>query len=456
MASKITWRSGLWLTFIVVTAIRAIWWGFEPPLERGLIASAVIAVFIVGWHFALVRFMTQQTAGAIELAAATNPDQVRATINQLIAEGRYALLLRPQVAGDLPPDQFAAARGRLEVAAALVPGGHVEQGPRVLSHELDGAPPGLVHVPSFWVDRDPVTNKQFQQFVSAGGYVHAALWEAKAQLLVPRFLDRTGQPGPAFWRDGHYAPGTEELPVVGVSWYEALAYARWVGKRLPSDKQWLKVASWPVPLGNNAVGLATTGSSHLAQRRYPWGDQFEAARANLRPGGCGQLAPVGEYSAGSSNNGVHQLLGNVWEWTSDEFEHLPSEIAASRALSPAGQLAVALKVTRGGAFDTDLDGQSAAELIHADCPLTRAPNIGFRCALSWSDILPASALAGYHPPPAATWLMPENPLQARVRREIEVSHNRERNYLRNCNAEIDTSLECAAGSSDSCPRQSNL
>jgi iron(II)-dependent oxidoreductase len=461
MARTFSWRSAVWLLLIVAVADSAIWWGFEPPLGRGIVASIFVAVFIVGWHFALLRYLAPPHGVTLDTSDCVDPERVRNAIKQLIDEGRYALLLRPQVAGDLPPDQFAAARQRLETAAALVPGGHVEQGPRVLAHDFDGAPPSLVHVPSFWIDRDTVTNKQFQRFVAAGGYAQAALWESDAQPLVSRFVDRTGLPGPAFWHAGAYTPGTEEQPVVGVSWYEALAYARWAGKRLPTDAQWLKVAGWPIPLAtavaDKSVSIAgqpvaaesgSARTNHLAHHRYPWGDHFDAARANLRPGGCGQLVAVGEYSAGSSSHGVNQLLGNVWEWTSDEFEHLPSEIAASRALSKAGQMAVSLKITRGGAFDTDLDDQSAAELIHAECPLARVPNIGFRCALGWNDILPASALAGYQPPPAATWLMPVNPQQARVRQEI-AAHQRERNYLRNTLDETDDSLGCAAGSSDS-------
>lgn len=427
------------LLLVVTAAISGIWWGFDPPLVRGIVVSVVVAIFLVGWHLVLLKYLSPKTFVQLDDFGTVEEQQVRTAIANLIDEGRYALLLRPQVAGDLPPDQFAAARQCLETAAALVPGGQVEQGLRILTHDLDGAPPSLIHVPSFWIDRHTVTNRQYQRFVAAGGYAQASLWEPEAQPLIARFLDRTGRPGPAFWQDGAYTPGTEEHPVVGVSWYEALAYTRWVGKRLPTDAQWLKVAGWPV---------AIAGKTHLAQHRYPWGDQFETAMANLRPGGSGQLAAVGEYAAGSSSHGVHQLLGNVWEWTHDEFEHLPSEIAASRALSKAGQMAAALKITRGGAYDTELDGQSAAELIHVECPLTRAPNIGFRCALGWNDILPASALAGYHPPPTATWLMPVNPQQARVRREITAVQEREKNYLRNPLDEGDASTDCAAGSSD--------
>jgi gamma-glutamyl hercynylcysteine S-oxide synthase len=440
MARFITWRSAVGLLLIVSAAIGGIWWGFEPPLGRGIVASVLVAIFLVSWHLLLVRYASPKTFVQHEAFGTVEEHQVRAAIANLIEDGRYALLLRPQVAGDLPPDQFAAARQSLEAAAALVPGGNVEQGPKILTHGLDGTPPALVHVPSYWIDRHPVTNKQFHRFIAAGGYTQAALWEPEAQTLLARFHDRSGQPGPAFWQQGIYALGTEDYPVVGVSWYEALAYARWVGKRLPTDAQWLKVAGWPVSIA---------GQAYPTQHRYPWGDQFEPARANLQPGGIGQIVAVGEYSAGNSSNGVQQLLGNVWEWTCDEFEHLPSEVAASRCLSSAGQMAAALKITRGGAYDTELDGQSAAELIHAECPLTRAPNIGFRCALGWNDILPASALAGYQPAQTASWLMPGKAQHERVRREIAAVHKREKNYLRDYYEERDNSLDCAAGSSDS-------
>jgi iron(II)-dependent oxidoreductase len=445
-----TWRRTLWLAFIVATAVSAIWFGYHPPLERGLIVSVAATVFFVVWHFTLLRYLPNHQAKSLDLLGEADPQRIRSTIDHLIDEGRYALLLRPQVASELPPGQFTAAREKLEAAAALVPGGHVEIGPRVLTHDLDGTPPPLVHVPSFWVDRTPVTNIQFQRFVAAGGYRQAALWEDDAKPRVPSFVDRTGQPGPAFWHDGYFFDGTAEQPVVGVSWYEALAYARWAGKRLPTDAQWLKVASWPVPI--HAADMHAAESPHFTQHRYPWGNQFEEARANLRPGGSGKLADVTEYAAGSTASGVQQLLGNVWEWTSEEFEHLPAEIAARRTLSRAGQMAVALKITRGGAFDTDLDDQSAAEMIHAECPLIRAPNVGFRCVLSWNDIVPASALAGYHPPPAATWLLPENSHHARAQREI-AAHHRELNLLRLEDEVRDTSLDCAqAGSSDSSRR----
>lgn len=451
MVRNYTWRSTVGVLLLVAGTITGMWWGFEPPLWTGMIASLVVTVFLVGWHQVLVRYLQPPGLVLAEEFGTVEVSKIRAELEHLINDDRYALLLRPQLAGELPPDLFAGARRRLEFAAALVPGGNVEQGPRVLSRDFDGTPPSLVHVPSFWIDRHTITNQQFQRFVAAGGYAQASLWEPAAWTLLARFVDRTGRPAPAFWREANYLPGTEHHPVVGVSWYEALAYARWAGKHLPTDAQWLKVAGWPIALEQNQAG-----ATHLTQHRYPWGQQFEPARANLRPGGSGQVVAVDQYSAGSNSHGVQQLLGNVWEWTSDEFEHLPSEIRACRALSLAGQLSAALKITRGGAYDTDLDGQSTADLIHAECPLTRAANIGFRCALAWSDILPASALPGFQPPPAASWLLSGTLPQFRVEREITATRAREQTYLRNCYDERDGSLECAAGSSESVPRSARV
>ena len=123
---------------------------------------------------------------------------------------------------------------------ALVPDGEVAL------EETDS--PRVVAVQRLFLDRYPVTNREYYEFVAAGGYQQMALWDESILPAVLDFVDRTDQPGPKYWENGCYPAGEERHPVVGVSWYEAAAYARWVGKRLPSDAEWVKAGCWPVPL----------------------------------------------------------------------------------------------------------------------------------------------------------------------------------------------------------------
>ena len=107
----------------------------------------------------------------------------------------------------------------------------------------------MLRVEALYLDRYPVTNLEFQQFVNAGGYEKLEYWDEEALPALLDFVDQTGQPGPRYWIEGHYQGGEERRPVVGVSWYEASAYARWVGKRLPTDAEWTKAGAWPVEVG---------------------------------------------------------------------------------------------------------------------------------------------------------------------------------------------------------------
>jgi len=97
------------------------------------------------------------------------------------------------------------------------------------------------------------------------------------------WLCRSHRPsGPRFWENGTFPRGKENHPVVGVSWFEAGAYARWVGKRLPTDPEWVKAASWPVfAEGDQPV-----------QRRFPWGDAMDRNRINIWGSGFGATVPA--------------------------------------------------------------------------------------------------------------------------------------------------------------------
>lgn len=303
-------------------------------------------------------------------AEAFDPTDSGALVDQMLEEGRYALLLRPELTPNLNPDQFQRAWDSLHESMALVPEGDVVVGQGGPWDEEGTEVAGFaVRVEAFYLDRYAVSNRQYQQFVDAGGYEQLGLWDPEILPGLMDFVDSSGQPGPRGWRHGSYPPGQADHPVVGLSWYEATAFARWVGKRLATDPEWEKAASWP----------AQMSASARAQRRYPWGDVMDRGRANLWGSGPKTIVPVDHFAEGSSVGGIIQMVGNVWEWTSGSFGTW--SLARSELLLP-----VEMKSIRGGAFDTYFDNQSTCQFQSGEDPLARRHNIGFRCALSACDL----------------------------------------------------------------------
>jgi iron(II)-dependent oxidoreductase len=220
-----------------------------------------------------------------------------------------------------------------------------------------------------FLDRYPVTNRQFREFLGDGGYGQQALWDAAIWPRISEFVDRTGCAAPRFWEHGNYPAGEDEFPVVGVSWYEADAFARWVGRRLPTDAEWVKAAVCPV----------AASSADSVPRRFPWGDSPDARRANLWITGIGRPTRVSDFPNGASSIGTVQMVGNIWEWTASDV-HITS-------YGRDVHFSVPLKSLRGGAFDTYFENQATCQLQSGDSPLVRRHNIGFRCALSASEII---------------------------------------------------------------------
>jgi iron(II)-dependent oxidoreductase len=311
-----------------------------------------------------------------ELTAATGDCSELAA--RMLREGRYALLTRPQIVANLTAGQQRDALGRLRKAMALLAPGAV-----LMRHQLDGAddpeepaPGRLVKVDAFFLDRYCVTNRQYRAFIAAGGYEEGGLWDCNVWPGVADFVDRSGHPGPRFWCDGMYPVGEDQHPVVGISWFEAQAYARWVGKRLPSDPEWVRAASRPVLVGDG----------ELVQRKYPWGDLMDRRQANVWGSGPGRTVPVKEFAAGAAADGVLQLCGNVWEWTAGEYGGwLPPRCEI--------ELPTPMRAIRGGAFDTYFENQVSCHFQSGERPLARKPNIGFRCALSACDVAEIEATA---------------------------------------------------------------
>jgi iron(II)-dependent oxidoreductase len=294
-------------------------------------------------------------------------------VERMIASNRIALLLRPQIASSLSIGDVQAAQSALDEAMAIVPQGPVAVRARCYDSLDDAHAPKaerLVQVEGFFLDRFPVTNREYQQFVSEGGYEQMALWDETIWPAVLGFVDKSGQPGPRYWENGTHPQGQEDHPVVVVSWYEACAYARWTGKRLPTDPEWVKAGTWPV----------MSESGRPVQRKFPWGDAMDRRRANVWGSGHDRPVAVHALPNGASIGGVQQLVGNVWEWTTSTFG----------AWEPANhkiETYLPLKSIRGGAFDTYFDAQANCQFQSGESPLARKHNVGFRCALGFCDVI---------------------------------------------------------------------
>jgi gamma-glutamyl hercynylcysteine S-oxide synthase len=227
-----------------------------------------------------------------------------------------------------------------------------------------------VELPAFWIDTVPVTNGAFLEFVQAGGYDDCRFWQDAGW----SFRSEQELEHPAFWRreDGAWArrrfghwealPVTE--PVQHVCWYEADAFARWAGRRLPTEAEWEKAASAP-PKGG--------------QLRYPWGDAPpKPDEGNLAGPRLGPAA-AGAYPAGASPWGAEQLVGDVWEWTASDFTRYPGFEAFPYAEYSEVFFGNEYKVLRGGSWATHpLAVRNTFR--NWDFPVRRQIFAGFRCA----------------------------------------------------------------------------
>ena len=270
---------------------------------------------------------------------------------------------------DPPPPAVAPPLQR----DVLVPAGPFTMGTSTEPWALDNERPAhTVELPAYRIDTAPVTNGEYTAFVAAGGYDDRRWWtdegwahRVSAGLVAPRFWERDG--GARWWRRrfGVLEPVPDDEPVMHVCFHEAQAYASWAGKRLPTEAEWEKAARFDPATGRS--------------RRYPWGDdQPTPLRANLGQRHL-QPAPVGAYPAGASPLGVHQLVGDVWEWTSSGWHPYPGFEAFPYREYSEVFFGAEYRVLRGGSFGTD-PAAIRGTFRNWDHPIRRQIFAGFRCA----------------------------------------------------------------------------
>ena len=251
--------------------------------------------------------------------------------------------------------------------------GEPPAGMRALHFAFDNEKPQhKVFLHDYLIDRAPVSNGEYLEFMNAGGYQdfrwwHSAGWEK---------VNQEHWQAPLYWeqRDGewmirefaglHFAKDKLNEPVSHVSFLEASAYAKWAGKRLPTEAEWEKAASFNPALDS--------------KQAFPWGNAApDAIHGNLFENRLWSVAPIGSFSEGKSAYGCQQMIGDVWEWTTSDYVPYPgfkSEFDEYNDKWFVGQ-----KVLRGGSFATPR-AHIRTTYRNFFYPHERWMIAGFRCA----------------------------------------------------------------------------
>ena len=247
----------------------------------------------------------------------------------------------------------------------LIPAGEFLMGSKTGEGDGDENPQRKAHLDAYYIDIHEATNARYHEFWLADG--------GEKSKHTPASYGSSHMIGD--WPE--VAKTKPNYPVAGVTWYDASAYARWAGKRLPTEAEWEKAAR-----GTEA-------------RTWPWGNDFQSElpvpgdtdqnsvskiHSNRRDGGdCydNTTAPVENYPTGASPYGVHDMAGNVWEWVADWYSE--DYYASSLAENPEGPDAGKLKVVKGGSWNHRKHNQRCANRYYC-YPDSWGNTLGFRCA----------------------------------------------------------------------------
>ncbi len=205
-----------------------------------------------------------------------------------------------------------------------------------------------VYLDAYYIDKYEVTNGRYAEFVQVTGH---------------RIPEHPADTARSLWKNGKVSKELVERPVVNVDWFDAEAYCRWAGKRLPTEAEWEKAAR---------------GTD---QRRFPWGNvepTHKHLNYNQRWIGERTLMPVGSYEAGKSPYGVYDMAGNVWEWVADWYDDHYYEKSPPR--NPKGPENGTHKIHRSSGWYVETPLVRIFTRVKSD-PRNRNESTGFRCAI---------------------------------------------------------------------------
>jgi formylglycine-generating enzyme required for sulfatase activity len=223
--------------------------------------------------------------------------------------------------------------------------------------QSDEKPQHTVTLPTYWIGKTEVTNAQYRPFVTGDGYSNPAYWTSAGWA----WREKNNVVAPAYWHDSTL--NGDDLPVGGMSWYEAMAYCRWLSSKTGEDIQLPTEAEW------EKAARGTDG------RIYPWGDTWNQTYAQSTSGGS---VPIGSYPAGASPYGALDMAGNVWEWTRSEYRSYPYNPIDGRedATNPDGKRFT----LRGGGWSIESIDLRASGRYYYFTPDFHDRNVGFRLA----------------------------------------------------------------------------
>ncbi len=300
-----------------------------------------------------LAYLAEVRERALEVLARTGPGEVHELVLQHEQQHNETMLQAIELArlatapGLAAAPRPAAVAGHSGLEAIEVAGGPFLMGAPAGRVSFDNERPAhRVDLPAFLIGRTPVTNATFLTFAEGGGYQRREWWSDEGWSWKEDYdITHPGQwaAGPDGWRqwrvDG-WAPLHPDEPVVHVSWFEADAFARAHGARLPTEQEWEKAAAWD---------QATQTS-----RPYPWGARPAVpgdGRANLDQTGLG-AHPAGAAAAGAAPSGALGMLGDAWEWTSTAFHGYPGFAAHPYREYSEVFFGEDYRVLRGGSWAT--------------------------------------------------------------------------------------------------------